>query len=126
MSLHASGQQHTFIDRSVAKCVDAESRFANKWNEPEFDSEAVATFTPLFPPWGVGLERADCIKGIKNDELLILGHRQKVVVVYFFIVDSERSMRGRLPHIALGRLPLREGKTLHVIAWKEPQGDLMY
>ena len=25
----------------------------------------------------------------------------------------------------LGQLPLKGGKTLHVIAWKEPQGDLM-
>ena len=105
--------------------MGAESRFANKCNEPEFDSEAVTTLTLLFPPWGLGRERADFIKGIKSGELLIVGHRQKGVVVSFFIVDSKRVMRERAPNIALGRLPLREGKTLHVISWKEPQGDLM-
>ena len=125
VSLHASGQQHISIRRDVAKSVGAENRFGNRWNEPEFDSEAIATFALVFPPWGVGLEPSDFPMGIKKDELLIVGHRQKVVVVSFFIVDSERSMQGNVPHIALGRLPLREGKTLHVIAWKEPQGDLM-
>ena len=69
--------------------------------------------------------RAEFPEDIKKDELLILGHREKVVVVAFFIVDSARNMRGRVSNIALGRLPLKEGKTLHVIAWKERQGDLM-
>ena len=30
-----------------------------------------------------------------------------------------------MPHFVLGQLPLRLGKTLHIIAWKEPQDDLM-
>ena len=34
-------------------------------------------------------------------------------------------MRGRVQHIELGLLPLGEGKTLHMFAWKEPQGGLM-
>ncbi len=125
VSLHASGHQHISIRSDVAKSAGVESRFGNRWNEPEFDSEAVATFTLLFPPWGVGLEQADFPKRINKDELLIVGDRKEVVVVSFFIVDSERKMRGHVPHIALGRLPLRESKTLHVLAWKEHQGDLM-
>ena len=35
-------------------------------------------------------------------------HSQKVVVVSFFIVDRARNMQEGVPHIALGRLPLRE------------------
>ena len=79
----------------------------------------------MFPPWGVGLELANIPKRTKKDELLIVGHREKLVVVAFFIVAAGRNMQGHVPHIVLGRLPLKEGKTLHVIAWKEPQGDLM-
>ena len=73
----------------------------------------------------MGLECPNFPKGIKKDELVILGHREKLVVVSFFIVDNDRHMRGRVQNIPLGRLPLREGKTLHMFAWKEPQGDLM-
>ena len=125
VSLHASGQQHVSIRSEVAKSVGANSRFGNVWSEPEFDTEALATFSLLFPTWGVGLELADIPKRGRKDELLIVGHKEKLVVVAFFIVDAGMSMQGRVPYIALGRLPLKEGKTLHVIAWKEPQGDLM-
>ena len=34
-------------------------------------------------------------------------------------------MQGHVPHIVLARLPMKEGKTLHIIAWKEPQGELI-
>ena len=125
VSLHASGQQHISIRSEVATSVGAASRFGNKWKEPEFGSEAIATFTLYFPPWGVGLERADFPMGINRDELLIVGHPEKAVVVAFFIVNRASNMRGRVPHIVLGRLPLGEEKTLHVAAWKEGQGNLM-
>ena len=36
------------------------------------------------------------------------------MVVSFFIVDAGSNMRGRIPHFVLGRLPIRERKTLHV------------
>ena len=55
VSLHASGQQHISIRSDVAKSVGADSRFGIRWDEPEFDSEAVATFTLVFPPWGRGV-----------------------------------------------------------------------
>lgn len=47
------------------------------------------------------------------------------MVVYFFIVDSAKKVQGRLPHIVLGELQLRPGKTLHIIAWKELENNLM-
>ena len=30
-----------------------------------------------------------------------------------------------MPHLALGQLPLRPGKILHVITWKEDQNNIM-
>ena len=125
VSLHASGRRHISIRSDVAKSVGAESRFANVWSEPEFDAKPAAAFSLLFPPWGVGLGPDDFPKRGTKDELLIVGHREKVVVVAFFIVDSAKKMRGHVPHIVLGQLPVTKGKTLHVIAWKEPQRDLM-
>ena len=125
VSLHALGRQHISVRREVAKRLGLGTRFGNVWFEPEFEPEAIATFSLLFPPWSVGLELADIPKQGKKDELFIVGHREKVVVVAFFIVDADRNIQGRVPHIVLGRLPLREGKTLYLIAWKEPQRDLM-
>lgn len=125
VSLHASGKQHVSIREDLAKTAGVASRFANMWNEPEFDAEAVATFSLVFPPWGVGLEASDFPGGFKRDELWIVGHREKVIVVAFFVVDSARNMQGRLPHVVLAELPVRQGKTLHIIAWKEPEGELM-
>ena len=124
-SLHASGNQRISISEGLAKSVSVDSSFRNNWNEPQFDAQAVATFSLLFPPWGVGLDPADFPKGVNNGELLIVGHREEVVVVSFSLVDTGRSMQGSVPHIVLGELPARKGKTLHVIAWTEPQGKLM-
>lgn len=125
VSLHASGRQHISIRSEVAERVGAETRFGNVWSEPEFGSSALATFSLIFPPWGVGLDLENVPRGIKKDELLIIGHKEMLVVVGFFVVDTERNLRGQMPHIALGRLALREGKTLHVMAWKEPRNDLI-
>ena len=122
-SFHASGQQHISVRSDAAKSIGADSYFRTMWQEPEFDSEAVATFTLVFPPWGVGLEGTDFPKGITKDELLIVGHREKLCPGLFFIVDSKGNMRGREPHIVLGRLPLSKEKTLHVVAWKEPSAS---
>ena len=122
-SLHASGRQHICITSEMAARIGADSRFGNVWTEPEFEGEAIATFSLLFPPWGVG-RRFEPTK-ITKDELLVVGHKEKLVVVCFFLVDSTKKMRGRLPNFVLGQLRLRPGKTLHIIAWKEPQNNLM-
>ena len=125
VSLHVSGRQHVSIRSEVAEQAGLKSRFGNIWSEPKFEDEAVPTFSLLFPPWGVGIDAAEIITQFKNDELLIVGHKEKLIVVAFFIVDSGRNMQGLVPHIVLGQLPIQEGKTLHVIAWKEAQGGLM-
>ena len=123
VSLHASGQQHISIRSDIAESVGVKSRFGNIWSQPISDTEAIATFTLMFPPWGVGLEPKDTLKRIKKSELLIIGHIEKMVVVAFIIVDASRTMRVQIPHIVLGSLPLGRDKILHVITWKESQGD---
>ncbi len=125
VSLHASGRQHISITSETAKRTGADYRFGPVWTEPQFDTEAVATFTLVFPPWGVGRDASETPVNPSKDELLIIGHKEKLVLVSFFIVDAGRNMRGRIPHFALAQLSIREGKTLHMIAWKEPQNGLM-
>ena len=123
VSLHASGRQHIAITSQTAARVGADSRFGPIWTEPEFERKAIATFSLLFPPWGVGMPPEPTMQ--TKDELWIVGHKEKIVVVSFFVVDSVKEMRGQLPHFVLGRLRLLPGRTLHVIAWKEPQTALM-
>ena len=38
--------------------------------------------------------------------------------------DTGRTMRGRIPHFHLAKLPIREDKTLHAITWKEAENGL--
>ena len=47
------------------------------------------------------------------------------MLVSFFIIDAGQSLQGGIPHFTLAQLPIREGKALHMIAWKEPQNDLV-
>ena len=122
VSLHASGRQHISVTSKVAERRGSDSRFGPVWEEPEFEREAIATFRLIFPPWGVGVRYEP--KELTKDELLIVGHSEKLVVVNFFIVDSTKRMECRLPYFVLGQVPLRPGKTLYIIAWKEPQKDL--
>ncbi len=123
ISLHTSGEQHISITSKVAAELGIQNRYGPVWTQPEFEQQAIATFTLLFPPWGVGI--APEIQEITKDELVIIGHKEKIVVVSFFIADSSRNMQSQLPHFILGRLALQQGRTLHVIAWKEPQNDLL-
>lgn len=123
VSLHTSGRQHISMPSINPATLGEHRRYGNVWTEPEFEREAIATFSLIFPPWGVGLRFEP--KQRTKDEILIAGHREKLVVVSFFVVDSDKKMQGRLPHFVLGQLPLRAGKTLHVITWKEPQNDLL-
>lgn len=123
VSLHASGKQHISISEQTANATGTDNRFMNMWTEPSFTKEAVATFSLLFPPWGAPgpLDTSPVTK----DEAMIVGHRSKLVVVGFYIVDAGVKMNSRQPHFRLGELQMRQGKILHVLAWKEPQGDLL-
>ena len=123
VSLHASGRQHISMSSETAKRIGGESRFGPVWSEPEFEQDAIASFSLLFPAVGGG-KSPEPSRSTK-DELIIVGHREKMVVVSFFIVDSRTNMRGRMPNFALGQLPLQPGKTLHVITWKEDQRNFL-
>ena len=123
VSLHASGRQHISMSSETAKRVGGESRFGPVWSEPAFEQGAIASFSLLFPAVGGGKSPEPSRRA--RDELIIVGHREKMVVVSFFIMDSTKNLRGRMPHFALGQLPLRPGKTLHVITWKEDQSNTM-
>ncbi len=124
VSLHASGRQHISITPRTAARVGAGNRFGPVWAAPEVEGEAIATFTLVFPPWGVGRDPAETPVNPSKDELLVIGHREKVVVVSFFIVGTGRTMRGRIPHFHLAELPITQDRTLHVIAWKEAENGL--
>ena len=110
------------------------SRRASAWTtdsgtcgtEPDFDTNAIATFSLLFPPWGVGTGPGGCSEARQEGRAADCGapgegrggcllHRP----------DAGRNMRGHVRHIVLGQLPVTDEKTLHVIAWNEPEGDLM-
>ena len=122
VSLHASGRQHIAMPSEETAHEDVGRRYGNIWKEPEFESKAIATFSLIFPPWGIGIPRD--VETLTKDELLIIGHREKMVVVGFFVVDAGRTMEVHMSHFVLGQLPMKPGKTLHVIAWKEPHDDL--
>ena len=123
VSLHASGRQHISITKKMAERTGTDNRFGPVWKEPEFARVAISTFSLIFPPWDVGMRYEP--KELTKDELLIVGHREKLVAVNFLIVDSTKRMNGRRPNFILGQVPLRPGKTLYIIAWKEPQNDWM-
>ena len=123
ISLHASGDQHIAIADETAIRVGAASRFGPRWTEPVFDRGAVPTFSILFPPWGVTDMRPENLAR-KKGELLIVGHVERVVVVGFFVMDASRKLHVNAPHFVLGKLALRPGRVLHVVAWKEPENDL--
>ena len=122
-SLHASGEQHVAISDKTAIRVGASGRFGPRWTEPEFNVGAVPTLSILFPPWGVTDMRPKRLaKG--NGELLIVGHLTKIVIVGFFITDPETKLQLNTPHFVLGKLPLRPGKVLNIVVWKEPDNGL--
>ena len=125
VSLHSSGDQQIAIKYETAIRLGTNDRFGPKWIEPEFGPDAVPTFNILFPPWGV-MNRHPKDFAKKKDELVIVGHVDKIVVVGFIIMDSHRELRAKpgTSFIVLGRLSLRPGKVLHIVAWKEPDNGL--
>ena len=101
----------------------ADNRFGPRRTEPVFDGGAVPTFTILFPPSGDTDRRPEYLAR-KKGELLIVGHVKKVIAVEFLIIDSGSTLRVDAPHFTLGKLALRPGKVLHVVAWMEQKNNL--
>jgi hypothetical protein len=131
VSLHCSGKQHIAFDPSIGQLPNSpKSRFMNQWQEPEFEDHAIPTFALLFPRWGVGLGRTGISTSEelwKKNELYVIGHKTEMTVVTFYIVDSNRNMvhHGPKSVIQLCKLPLRPGKTLHVFAERQAEGNLL-
>ena len=102
----------------------------NRWDEPQYDQKAIPTFRLLFPVWGLSLnveERDKCKSTWNRNHILIKGDDELMTVVSFVILDDDKTLRkeeGSPPSYPIGVLPLRPGKTLCVIASKEPEGDL--
>ena len=119
-SLHADGWQFTSVHPKHTS--DTGRQFFQQWERPELDGVAIATLSILFPPWAG--EDIDFAKVKRHkDELFVLGHHERIVVVGFFLVDSASDLRPTIPHIVLGKLSLMTGKTLYVVAWTEPLDD---
>lgn len=125
VSLHASGHRHISIKEELKRQYDLESRFSLKWKDPEFDGDAIATFTLMIPPWGTNIERDCFFRKFRSNELLIVGHEEKFVMVGYFIADTRQQIRGRMSHVVIGKLPMSDRRVLHIIAWKESQDSLI-
>ena len=125
VSLHRSGKQQIAFNKPLLS-APMESRFMNQWREPE-GSPVVPTFTLFFPRWGVGLnaEQRDTYKSIWNkNDILIRGDEASLTVVSFFILDAALPFPEMPSRVPIGVFSLRPGKTLWVIAGREPEGDL--
>ena len=132
VSLHASGKQHITLPTGLIRTGASSNRFLKQWHEPEFREHAVATFQILFPSWGNKLSREDRESQPtvwKKNSILIDADddEESLIVVSFVVADEDRVLpkeEGPWPMTILGILPLREGKTLWVLASKGLEGEL--
>ena len=123
VSLHASGRQHISLSGKVLDGQHDGGRVGPVWSEPDFSDGAVATFSLIFPPWGLGVKPKPRKK--YKDELLIIGHREKLIVIRFFVVESGKHLNGSMPHVLLGKLPLVSDREVQIFACKDPDNGLM-
>lgn len=123
VSLHVSGTQHISVTADTALKAGQENRIALEWQEPYDLAEAIATFRLFFPPWTAKIDRTNV--SFTKDELLIVGNKEKMVVVSFVILDSSKTMSVKQPHFLFGRVPLNASRDLHILAHKEPHQDLL-
>ena len=128
ISLHASGRQHIAFTRESQQEIAPGSRHWNKWSEPSQQRPPVPSVKILFPSWATTLgeeHRNAARKKWDTNRILIEGDGELMTTVLFFIVDEGRELNQTgLPSRTLAVLPVRKGKELHVIACREPEGDL--
>lgn len=123
VSLHASGRQHVTMPPKTSNQVRLDGRFGPVWTEPSFDQDGVVpTFSIVVPPWGY--KNSQPRLGRQKNEAMIIGHRDKSTLIGFFITNAETNLRVSVPHFRLGKLMLRTGKVLHIVTWREEQGNL--
>lgn len=133
ISLHASGECHIKVAEDSRLQVHGEvsGERLRRWQQPELDEHAIASFSLVVPPWGIGLdaeERAEARSTWDKNHILIGGHEEELTVVSFVIVDESTTpvdRTGSWPTVTLGLLPLpKVGKNLWVAARRYPGGDL--
>ena len=129
ISLHRSGKQHIAFRQETGLKMTPDSRFWNQWREPPQQNPAIPSFQLVFPPWGVRLTGADREKTQKkwaDNQILLKGDDERMVVVSFVILDKPKRLKyeGENPQILIGELPFGDGKTLFVVAGKVPEENL--
>ena len=132
ISLHRSGKQHIAFTRESRIEMIPGSRFWNQWREPTQQSPAIPSFKLVFPSWGVQLNREDRSKSRTirqkwdNNQILIEGDEELLTVVSFLVLDesSNLDLTGGNSATLIGVLPFRHGKSLFVVASKEPERNL--
>ena len=123
VSLHVSGRQHVTMPPKISNQVRGDDRFGPVWNEPGINHDGIApTFSIVVPPWGY--KNPQPRLGRRKNEALIIGHREKLTVIGFFITSAEKNLEITVPHFQLGNLTTGTGKVLQVVAWREEQGNL--
>lgn len=121
VSLHESRDQYVKFPATKTK----PSGYGPRWSEPDqLGSMAVPSYRLLFPTWGHWQESFADRASRVDHELMIVGHRSKKVVIGFFILDGRRVPSPSDAHLVIGRVPVRKGKVLYMVAWKEPQDVL--
>ena len=128
VSLHRSGQQHIAFRQETGVEMGPGDRFWNRWHEPPQQSPAISSFRLVFPPWGVRLGPGDRAKTDAiarkwgKNQILIDGDDEFLTIVSFAILDDSVHLNfvGDHPHTLFGLLPFRHGKSLFVIAGREP------
>ena len=128
ISLHRSGKQHIAFRQETGLEMTSGSRFWDQWHEPPQQSPVIPSFQLVFPSWGARLTEAARRKARKrwdDNQILLEGDDELMVVVSFVIMDASRNLKydGKHPHVTIGVLPFGDGKNLFVVAGKGPEGN---
>lgn len=128
ISLHRSGRQHIAFRQETGIETIPGSRFWNRWHEPPQQNPVIPNFKLIFPSWGVRLTdtaRGKARKRWDDNQILLEGDDELMVVVSFVIMDASRNLKydGKHPHVPIGVLPFGDGKNLFVVAGKGPEGN---
>ena len=94
--------------------------------------QVVPTFNLFFPSWALTLTQAirDSNPKIGNGNQIAIEAAESptATVISFVITDADVNMRfstiGESRHFPLAILPLRHGKTLWVVVWHRPEGNM--
>ena len=122
VSLHASGRQHISITRKTAERTGTDNRFGPVWRNPNSrgrQSPRSASYSRRGALGGVRARRAHEGRTIDRRP------QREARGGQFFYYGLYEENGGPAAHFVFGQVPLRPGKTLYIIAWKEPQNDLM-